>query len=354
MRVLARKMTHLTGKEPEDGRYHHSRPAATCGLTLYAKSAIISVLLWRINTMKRCSDESQGADEAWGRSTSTFTTMEDNIMKKRVTAIALIAILVIGIFALAGCGSKESGGGDAAPAEEGGTFVVGLDDTFAPMGFRDESGEIVGFDIDMATAVAEKLGMTPEFKPIDWDAKEMELNSGNISCIWNGLSITPERMENMALSNKYLNNQIVVMALKDSDVDVKSTEDLANLKVGTQVDTSAVTLMEADPNYELFKDNISEYDTYDLAIMDLKAGRLDVIVVDQVLGEYTNNNLGGEMKECSFAFGDDYYVIGFKKDNTELRDKVNEALKALIDDGTAAEISEKWFGKNIVVFEPIE
>ncbi len=278
-------------------------------------------------------------------------------MKKRLLALSLVAVLVLSMMVLAGCGSDDSGEAEEAETEEteeGGTLVVGLDDTFAPMGFRDESGEIVGFDIDLATAVAEKIGMEVEFKPIDWDAKEMELNSGNISCIWNGLSITPERMENMALSNKYLNNQIVVMALKDSDVDVKSTEDLANLKIGTQVDTSAVTLMEGDPNYEMFKDNISEYDTYDLAIMDLKAKRLDVIVVDQVLGEYTNNNLGGEMKECSFSFGDDYYVIGFKKDNTELRDKANEALKALIDDGTAADISEKWFGKNIVVFEPIE
>ena len=93
--------------------------------------------------------------------------------------------------------------------------------------------------------------------------------------------------------------------------------------------------------------NISEYDAYDTAIMDLKAGRVDVIAVDQVLGEYTNNNLGGEMKECTYSLGNDYYTIGCASDNTELRDKLNEALKTLIDNGTAAEISEKWFGRDI-------
>lgn len=87
--------------------------------------------------------------------------------------------------------------------------------------------------------------------------------------------------------------------------------------------------------------------------MDLKAGRIDVVAIDQVLGEYTNNNLGGEMKECTYSLGDDYYVIGFAKENTELRDKVNDAIQTLIDNGKAAEISTKWFGRDIVVFEPI-
>ena len=164
---------------------------------------------------------------------------------------------------------------------------------------------------------------------------------------------TPERQENMALTNKYLNNKIVLMALADSDIDVTSAKELADLKIGTQVDSSALQMLMANEAYESFKDNISEYETYDTAIMDLKAGRVDVIAVDQVLGEYTNNNLGGEMKECTYSLGDDYYVIGFEKSNTELRDKVNDAIKALIDNGKAAEISSKWFGKDIVVFEPI-
>ena len=111
---------------------------------------------------------------------------------------------------------------------------------------------------------------------------------------------------------------------------------------------------KANEEYENFKDNIKEYSTYDAAIMDLKAGRVDVVVIDQVLGEYTNNNLNGAMKECEYSLGDDYYVIGCAKGNTALVDALNTAIKELIDDGTAAEISEKWFGKDIVVFEELD
>lgn len=268
-------------------------------------------------------------------------------MKKRILSILMVMVMLTGVFALTGCGSTEE-------AAEGETLVVGLDDTFAPMGFRDENGDLVGFDIDLANAVGEEMGVAVEFKPIDWDAKEIELKSGTIDCVWNGMSVTPERMESMALTDKYLNNKIVLMALADSDTEVTEASQLADLKIGTQADSSALEMLKANEEYEAFKANISEYDTYDAAIMDLKAGRVDVIAVDQVLGEYTNNNLGGEMKECEYSLGDDYYVIGCAKENTELRDKLNEAVKTLVDNGKAAEISEKWFGKDIVVFEPLE
>lgn len=286
---------------------------------------------------------------------------DEKYMKKRLLAVVMAAAMVFGMTALTACGGDSASGGDAAEdtsgdaAEtEGDTIVVGIDDTFAPMGFRDEEGNIVGFDIDLANAVGEELGMSMEFKVIDWDAKEIELKAGTVDCLWNGLSVTPERMEAMAFSNRYLNNKIVLMSLADGGPDVQSGEELADLKIGTQVDSSALQMLEADPAYDSFAGNITEYDTYDLAIMDLKAGRVDVIAVDQVLGEYTNNNLGGEMKECAYDLGDDFYAIGFAQDNTELRDKVNEALQTLVDDGTAAEISEKWFGRDIVICEPIE
>ena len=272
------------------------------------------------------------------------------LRKRKLVVLALVLVLAASALALTGCA-----GNDDTPDTDGekDTIVVGLDDTFAPMGFRDEQGELIGFDIDLATAVAEEMGMNVEFKPIDWNAKEMELKAGTIDCVWNGMSITPERQEAMSLSNKYLNNKIVLMAMKDSDIDVTSASDLAKLKIGTQADSSALEMLKANEAYDSFKDNIDEYKTYDIAIMDLKAGRIDVVAIDQVLGEYTNNNLGGEMKECTYSLGDDYYVIGFAKENTELRDKVNEAIQTLIDNGKAAEISTKWFGRDIVVFEPI-
>lgn len=263
--------------------------------------------------------------------------------------IAAVILTLIMTCALTACGGK-----DGTKKESKDTLIVGLDDTFAPMGFRDAKGKLVGFDIDMAKAVGKKLNMKVDFKAIDWDSKEMELKSGSIDCVWNGMSVTPERKEKMALSAKYLDNKIVVMALNSSDVDVKDSSELANLKIGTQVDSSALAMIKADKNYKSFADNVSEYDTYDDAIMDLKAGRVDVIVVDQVLGEYANKNLDGIMKKCEFSFGNDYYVIGFEKSNTKMRDKVNKALKELIDDGTASEISKKWFGEDIVVYEEVK
>ena len=144
------------------------------------------------------------------------------------------------------------------------------------------------------------------------------------------------------------------MSMAESGPDVKSADQLKDLKIGTQAGSAALGLLEKNEAYDSFKDNITEYDKYDTAIMDLKAGREDVIAVDQVLGEYANNNLGGEMKECTYSLGDDFYTIGCASDNTELRDKINDAIKTLIDDGKAAEISEKWFGRDLVVFEPVE
>ena len=271
-------------------------------------------------------------------------------MKKKLSVLAMVFVLIFTMFALTGCGDKDK----EADADAKETIIVGLDDTFAPMGFRDKSGELVGFDIDLARAVAEELGMNVEFKPIDWKAKEAELSAGTVDCLWNGMSVTPDRIEGMALTYKYLNNKIVLMSLASSDLDVTSADQLKDLKIGTQAGSAALEMLQANEAYDSFKDNISEYDKYDTAIMDLKAGRVDVIAVDQVLGEYTNNNLGGEMKECTYSLGDDFYTIGCASDNTELRDKINDALKKLIDNGKATEISEKWFGKDIMVYEPIE
>ena len=275
-------------------------------------------------------------------------------MKKKLLVLLSVMVLLIGTFALTGCGGSEETSADDgswAYIEENGQLVIGLDDTFAPMGFRDEDNNLVGFDIDLATAVCEQLGVKATFQPINWDSKELELTSKNIDCIWNGMSATPERMESMSLSYKYLNNKIVVMAL-DENVTVASAEDLANYNIGTQADSAALETMKADAGWDAFADNVTEYKTYDQALMDMQAGRLDCIVVDQVLGEYKNSKLQDKMIVCDYNFGDDYYAIGFRAEDKELTDKVNEAIKALIDDGTATEISEKWFGKDIVVFEP--
>ena len=279
-------------------------------------------------------------------------------MKKKLLVLTTVLVLVVSAFALTGCGGS-SDSGDASDdtswtyVEDKGELVVGLDDTFAPMGFRDEDGNLVGFDIDLATAVGEELGVSVKFQPINWDSKYMELESKNIDCIWNGMSITSETQKKLTLSNKYLNNKIIIMTLKD-DVKVEKAEDLANYNIATQVDSSALNMLTKNEAYDSYKDNISEYKTYDQAIMDMQTGRMDCMVVDQVLGEYKNSQMEEKMTVCDFDFGDDFYAVGFRKGEEALASKVNDAIKATIDNGKAEEISNKWFGKNIVIFEPID
>ena len=278
-------------------------------------------------------------------------------MKKRISrkfiTLGFVALMVLSAIFITGCNDDKKtsdDGEDKYDLGKEGTFTVGLDDTFAPMGFRDDKGELVGFDIDLATAVAKEMGLEIKFKPINWDAKDMELKSKNIDCIWNGMSQTPEREKAMSLSKKYLNNKIILMTQKD-DVKVEKAADLANYNIGTQADSSALEMLGKNESYNDFKDKITEYKSYDDAILDMKAGRIDVIAIDQVLGEYKNKNMGESMRSLEYNLGDDFYVIGFRKDGKALTKAVNEAIKTLIDNGEAAKISEKWFGKDIVVFK---
>nr|WP_315020671.1 amino acid ABC transporter substrate-binding protein [uncultured Aminipila sp.] len=277
-------------------------------------------------------------------------------MKKILTVLLTIS-LVFGMAAMVGCGNtNQAADKDNAELtgwayiEDKGELVIGLDDTFAPMGFRDESGNLAGFDIDLANAVGEQLGVKITFQPIDWDAKEMELTSKRIDCIWNGMSVTDERMKKMALTDKYINNSIIIMA-KDNTVKVEKAEDLAKYNVGTQADSSALEVLKSNEAYDTYADKISEYKTYDEAIMDLQAGRIDCIAVDQVLGEYKNTKLDKKMVVCDYGFGDDFYAIGCRVEDTDVAAKITEAIAAVIKSGKAEEISNKWFGRNIVILE---
>ena len=234
--------------------------------------------------------------------------------------------------------------------KKNGTLIVGLDDTFAPMGFKDKKGNLVGFDIDFARAVGKKLGVEVKFQSINWNAKDANLKSKKIDCIWNGLSATPERAKSYSLSKEYLDNKLVVVTT-DKKVKINKAADLADYKIGTQADSAALEAMQANADYDKFKDNVKEYDSYDTAILDMKAGRIDCIVIDQVLATYKNTKLKEKLIECKYNFGSDYYVIGFRKGDNALTNKVNSAIKALIDDGTAAKISKEWFGKNIVIYK---
>ena len=269
-------------------------------------------------------------------------------MKRKILALVLVCVIAGTMGLLTGCGAGESKT-DWEYIKDKGTLVIGLDDTFAPMGFRDKDNKLVGFDIDLARAVGKELGVKVKFKPIEWKAKEAELKSKNIDCIWNGMSATPDRQKSMSLSKKYLENKILVMSLNPS-LNIKIADELKNYKIGTQAGSAALEAIQKNSKYDEFKDNISEYDTYDQAILDMKAGRIDAVAIDQVYAIYNNANKD-RLYQSDFNFGADYYAVGFRKEDKETTKKFNEALKKVIDNGQAEEISQKWFGTNMVVFE---
>lgn len=295
---------------------------------------------------------------------------------KKLTTLFLGALLCTGVFTSCGGGStpvSSTSGSEPVSATESsqavvssessesiaqtgttladiqakGKLVIGLDNTFAPMGFVDESGTLVGFDIDLATAVCEELGVTPVFEAIDWDAKEMELSTGRIDCIWNGMSITPEREEQMSLSAPYLNNKIIVMT--NEGVTVASKEDLANYNIGVQVNSAALEALQSDELYDTYSANIAEYPTYNEVILDMQSGRVDCMVIDEVFGSYKNAQLETPFAVSTVDFGDDLYAIGFRKDDAELAQAVNNAIHTLKENGKAEEISTVWFGSDITL-----
>ncbi|MDD6154505.1 MAG: amino acid ABC transporter substrate-binding protein [Eubacteriales bacterium] len=275
-------------------------------------------------------------------------------MKRRTIALLLAAVCAM-TMALAGCGSKKEATTtkeelkDWDYIQDKGVLTIGLDDTFAPMGFRDKDDKLVGFDIDLAKAVGKELDVKVKFQPIDWTAKEAEMKSKRIDCIWNGMSATPDRAKAMSLSKCYLENKILIMTL-DKSLNIKDSSELKNIKIGTQGDSSALEAIQADKNYDKFKDNVKEYKTYDEAILDLKAGRIKCIAIDEVYAIYNNKNKT-KLYTSDYNFGADLYAIGFRKEDTETTEKVNEALKKVIDDGTAKKISKKWFGTNLVIYK---
>lgn len=228
--------------------------------------------------------------------------------------------------------------------EERGYFIVGLDDTFAPMGFRDNDGELVGFDVDLAKEVSQRLGVEVRFQPIDWDAKVLELNGGSIDMIWNGLTITDARKEEMLFSNPYIANTQMIMVKAGSDIDVMS--DLAGKRVGVQVSSAAEEAVLANELSDDFSE-LLKYDTYNLALLELENGTIDAVVVDEIMGRYIISQNPGVYQAATDNFGEEEYGVGFRLESSDIRDTINDVLAEMIEDGTAGEISIRWFDEDI-------
>lgn len=224
------------------------------------------------------------------------------------------------------------------------TLVLGLDASFPPMGFTDENNEIIGVDIDIAKAVCEKLGMQFEAKPIDWASKEMELNTGKVTCIWNGLTITDDRKEAFELSRSYMTNDQVIVVMNSSEIQTKA--DLADKIVAAQADSSGLEALQKDEIYTSIKDGAAkEYADYVTAMGDLELGRCDAIVMDSVVANYYISANAKDMKILEENMSEEDYGIAFKKGEAALLEAVETAMSELAEEGKIAEISQKWFGK---------
>jgi len=195
---------------------------------------------------------------------------------KKLKTLKLLTLLLLVAAMVAGCSKNASVsevGGVDEPATVKTNLIMGLDDTFAPMGFRDEKGELVGFDIDLANEVAKRLEVSIEFQPIDWSMKETELNAGNIDFIWNGYSVTDERKEKVAFSQSYLENSQIIVALASSDIETKA--DLSGKNVAVQAESSALDAINTEPAFVAALNELVEFSTNNEAFMDVEAGRSD-------------------------------------------------------------------------------
>ena len=233
----------------------------------------------------------------------------------------------------------ESGDGSLQKVKDKGVFVLGLDDSFPPYGYS-ENGEVKGFDIDLAKEVCSRLGVELKTQPINWDTKVSELNDGNIDCIWNGFTITEEMEAKVLFTKPYVRNTQIIVVKTGSDIASKA--DLAGKIVGVQNGSSANDAIDNEPEV---KDTFGELVAIDdnvSALMELKNGTVDAVVLDEAVGLTYVNNEPDVYSVLSDNFGGEEYGIGFRLTDNELMSAVQTTLDDMRADGTFAEIVKKW------------
>ena len=279
-------------------------------------------------------------------------------MKKKLLAIiGMACVLCLSAVLLAGCsggGSTESTAESTAEEESTASsveattddsaditdFIVGFDQSYPPYGFVGDDGEYTGFDLDLAKAVCEKNGWNLQLEAIDWDAKDALIESGAITCIWNGFTMEG-REDNYTFSEPYmLNGQVVVVP---AGSDINSLEDLAGKTVVTQVDSAALDVLEGD-QADLAAtfaslDTIADYNT---AFVMLRSGQVDAVACDLSIAEYNMAANPDAYRQLDETLSDEHYAVGFLKGNDALAQKVSETLKELNDDGTVEELCDKY------------
>lgn len=253
----------------------------------------------------------------------------------------LLTVFVFSTF-LYGCSKKTTN-----KAKDEKTVVIGIDDTFVPMGFRNKEDNIVGFDVDLAREALKRMGYKVDFQTIDWSMKETELNNKNIDLIWNGYTMTPERAKKVAFTEPYLKNRQVVVTLANSNI--TSLNDLKDKTVTTQDGSSSLDVLFQNPKLVASfkgKEPIL-FDSFNDCFMDLEAGRSDAVVCDEILAQYyISKKDKNKFKVLSEDLGKESYSVGLRK-NSPLLSPLNKTLEEMKRDGTTKKISEKWFGKDL-------
>lgn len=273
---------------------------------------------------------------------------------KKIIAMILLAGMTL---SMAACGDNKADGQktDASGNDktDKNTFTVGFDQDFPPFGYVGDDGEFTGFDIEMATECAKRMGKEVVLQPIDWDAKDMELESGTIDCIWNGFTVNG-REDQYTWSDSYMDNTQVVITKKDSGITKLS--DLSGKIVEVQKESSAQSALEDEDHTELlgsFADflQVAEYNT---AFMDLESGAVDAIAIDIGVANFQLEGKEDDYLVLEEAISSEQYAVGFLKGNEALRDEVQSTLMEMVDDGTFAEISEKYFGYDVCTLKGAE
>lgn len=279
---------------------------------------------------------------------------------KKFLLVMLTLVMITGLLMACGGGTATPNppSGDQATGQPAGNtdkkddvktdravFTVGFDKEFPPMGYVADNGDFVGFDLDLAAEVAERMGMDLKLQPIGWAAKDMELESGNIDCVWNGFTITEDRKTEYTWTQPYMNNNQVVVTMPKNNIN--SLADLAGKIVAVQDDSSALNAIEDNATISNIIGQLIKTETNLGALMELESGAVDAIVMDEIVARFNIEKKGAGYIVLDEAVGAEVFGIGFKLGNTELRDKVENSLLEMRADGKLAEISEDWFGKDV-------
>lgn len=261
-------------------------------------------------------------------------------MKKIVSV--LLVLLMVSTVVFAG-GKKDSGDNSLEKVKAAGVFVLGLDDSFPPYGYRDEDNNIVGYDIDLAAEVCSRIGVTLKCQPIDWDSKEQELNTGKIDCIWNGFTITDERLAAMEFTEPYVDNSQILAVNKNSGI--KNLADMKGKKLGLQAGSSAADALEEAADFKASLKEVVEFKDNLTALMDLEAKGVDAVLLDIGVAQQAIKE-GRAFVIVSEAVASEQYGVGFRKGDVKLRDAVQAAFEAMVKDGTMEKIDQKWFNES--------